>query len=60
MSEHNLNPAEILFWLHKYYMLVFDNLHSPSWNVFEIKYKYLEDLSDLKNYMRSALRGCRV
>jgi len=32
----------------------------PSWNVFEIKYKYLEDLSDLKNYMRSALRGCRV
>jgi len=33
---------------------------NPSWNVFEIKYKYLEDLSDLKNYMRSALRGCRV
>ena len=29
---------------------------NPSWNVFEIKYKYLEDLSDLKNYMRSALR----
>lgn len=43
-----------------YSILINKKLLIPSWNVFEIKYKYLEDLSDLKNYMRSALRGCRV
>jgi len=47
VMEERQEDVILLMMLENY--TKFKNGLDPSWNVFEIKYKYLEDLSDLKS-----------